>query len=83
MEWRAKVKVVLKKGILDPQGKAIEAGLRRLGYKEITGLSYGKFMEIRLVADTEDDARRLVVEACERLLANPVIEDYEAEIMPA
>ncbi|HHY47921.1 MAG TPA: phosphoribosylformylglycinamidine synthase subunit PurS [Firmicutes bacterium] len=83
MEWRASVKVQLKKGILDPQGKAIEGGLRRLGYKAISKVSCGKLLDITLTADSEAEARRLIDEACRRLLANPVMEDYEIEVSRA
>ena len=83
MEWRASVKVQLKKGILDPQGKAVEGGLRRLGYKAITRVSCGKLLDITLTADSLAEARRLIDEACRRLLANPVMEDYEVEISQA
>jgi phosphoribosylformylglycinamidine synthase subunit PurS len=60
-----------KEGILDPQGQAVEEALHALGFREVTGVHVGRLIEL----DVEDPAQ--VPEMCERLLANPLIEDYE------
>ncbi|MGE5248526.1 MAG: phosphoribosylformylglycinamidine synthase subunit PurS [Verrucomicrobiota bacterium] len=76
----AKIYVTLKKGVLDPQGKAIHASLSHLGIAGVEDVRVGKFMEIRLRDTDPGEARRLLDEACRRLLANTVIEDYRIEI---
>jgi phosphoribosylformylglycinamidine synthase len=74
---KALVHVTLKPDVLDPQGKAICHACGTLGYGAVTAVRQGKLFEIDLAADSEDAARRLVSELCDKLLANPVIEDYE------
>ncbi|TDJ59025.1 MAG: phosphoribosylformylglycinamidine synthase subunit PurS [Nitrospina sp.] len=72
----AKIHVTLKKGVLDPQGKAVHHALNDLGYPEVEGVQIGKYMEIRLAGVTSDEAEKRVQEMCEKLLANTVIESY-------
>lgn len=72
---RARVEVTLRPGIRDPQGQAIEDALHRLGYDGIGGVRVGKRITFT-VAGPRQDAERKVAELCERLLANPVIEDW-------
>ncbi len=69
--------VTLKPGVLDAQGRAIERALRDLGYAEIAGVRTGKQIVLDIATDDPERAKRLAREACEKLLANPVIEDYE------
>lgn len=71
---KVSVKVTLKKGVLDPQGKAIEHALHGLGFIEAENVRQGKIIELEL-PDGTDAAR--IEEMCDRLLANPVMEDYE------
>lgn len=78
--YLAKVHVTLKAGVLDPQGEAVKQGLVALGYKEVQEVRVGKYMEVRLEALDEKQARQQVEEMCRRLLANPVIEDYTFEV---
>ena len=77
---KAKIYVTLKKGVLDPQGKAIHASLSHLGISGVEDVRVGKYMELRLKETGREEARRLLDEACRRLLANTVIEDYRIEI---
>ncbi len=77
---RAKVFVSLKQGVLDPQGKAVERSLHALGYEEVQGVRMGKYLEFELNALSRGDAEVRIREMCEKLLANPVIEDYRFEI---
>ena len=74
------VNVHLKKGVLDPQGKAIHHALETLGFKNINGVRAGK--QILLDIDTEDKEKaiELAKKAADELLANPVIENYEIEV---
>lgn len=66
----------LKDGLLDPQGKAIEGSLPTMGWSNVTGVRVGKHIELIVEADDEDAARKQVEEIAERLLSNPVIEDF-------
>lgn len=77
---KAKVYVTLKKGVLDPQGKAVAGALESMGYKEVKGLRIGKFIEIELDGVSQKDADKRLKEMCEKLLANTVVEDYKVEI---
>jgi phosphoribosylformylglycinamidine synthase subunit PurS len=70
---RARVLIRPKEGILDPQGKAVERALPALGFEGIENVHVGRMVEL----DVEDPAR--LGELCEKLLANPLIEDYEIE----
>ncbi len=79
---KAIVHVVLKKEVLDPQGKAVESALRTLGFGEVSEVRQGKFFEITLDGGP-DDARARLASMCEELLANPVIEDYRVSIPDA
>jgi phosphoribosylformylglycinamidine synthase len=69
--------VTLKPGVLDAQGRAIEHALRDLGYAEIAGVRTGKQIVLDVATDDPERARRMAREVCEKMLANPVIEDYE------
>ena len=75
-----KVYVTYKDGVLDPQGKAIEQSLHTLGYREVQDVRMGKYLEVRLDVPSRKDAEGRIREMCEKLLANPVIEDYRFEI---
>jgi len=82
MNWEVKIETKLKDGILDPQGKAVKTGLESLGYDNVKSVFVGKYMEIVLNdIDDKKDAKEMVEEMCEKLLANPVIEDYKYELM--
>ena len=72
----AKIHVTLKKGVLDPKGKAVHHALNDLGYQEVEDVQIGKYMELRLSGVTADEADQRVQEMCEKLLANTVIESY-------
>jgi phosphoribosylformylglycinamidine synthase len=77
---RVKIFVSLKKGVLDPQGKAIERSLHTLGYNEVQDVRVGKYLELAVDAPSRDGAELRIREMCDKLLANPVIEDYRFEI---
>ncbi len=78
--YSAKIKVTLRKSILDPQGKAIEHSIQSLGYTSVKDTRIGKFIELKIDAASEGDAKKVTEEVCSKLLANPVMEDYEFEI---
>lgn len=76
-KFKAIVHIRLKSGILDPQGQAISHALQALGFESLDSVRAGKLIELTLAAENEANARSQVARACERLLANPVIEEYE------
>ncbi|HTM08138.1 MAG TPA: phosphoribosylformylglycinamidine synthase subunit PurS [Verrucomicrobiae bacterium] len=77
---RAKIFISFKNGVLDPQGKAVERSLHTLGYQEVRDVRMGKYLEIELEAASREAAESRLREMCDKLLANPVIEDYRFEI---
>ena len=80
MSYAARVSVMLKPGIADPQGQTIERALPALGYKGVEDVRVGKVIELNVDAADAGAARSQIEEMCERLLANPVIESYEITI---
>jgi phosphoribosylformylglycinamidine synthase len=81
MKWKVKVETRLKESILDPQGQAVESGLESLGYKNVRDVHVGKYLELT-VKDTKEkeEVEDQVEQMCQRLLANPVIEDYTFQV---
>ena len=77
---RVKIFVSFKEGVLDPQGKAVERSLHALGYQEVRDVRMGKYFEVELEAASRQAAEARIREMCDKLLANPVIEDYRFEI---
>ncbi|MCB1472217.1 MAG: phosphoribosylformylglycinamidine synthase subunit PurS [Rhodobiaceae bacterium] len=78
---KARVTVTLKKGVLDPQGKAIHGALSTLGFDGVEGVRQGKLIEIELADGDRESARRKVEAMCEKLLANTVIENYAIDLV--
>jgi phosphoribosylformylglycinamidine synthase len=78
---KARVHITLKKGVLDPQGKAIAGALHGLGFDEVLDARQGKFIELDLKDGDADAARARVEAMCQKLLANTVIENYAIEIV--
>ena len=78
---KAKVTVMLKEGVLDPQGEAVKHALNSLKYNKVESVRQGKVIEIGLDETSEERANKNVQEMCEKLLANTVIESYEIEII--
>jgi phosphoribosylformylglycinamidine synthase len=78
---RARVIVTLKSAVLDPQGKAIEGALRSLSIDGVKSVRQGKIFEIELDGADRENARKTLGEACERLLANTIVENYAIEIV--
>ena len=77
---KARVKVTLKSGVLDPQGKAIEGALASLGFDGVNGVRQGKYFEIELAETDKAKAEAQVKAMCEKLIANTVIENYVIEL---
>lgn len=79
MKRRFQVIVSLKEGLLDPQGKTIEDALPALGWTAVSEVRVGKHIELVVEAEGPDEARQVVEDVAQRLLANPVIEEYRIE----
>jgi phosphoribosylformylglycinamidine synthase subunit PurS len=77
----ARVVVMPKPVVNDPQGVTVRQGLNALGFTEVAGVRVGKCIEVSLDGASAEDARRRVDEMCRRLLANQVIEDYRFELV--
>lgn len=78
---KARVTIMLKDGVLDPQGEAIRHALGGLGFTGVAGVRQGKVVELDLTAGDAEAARAEVARMCEGLLANTVIEKYAVEIL--
>jgi phosphoribosylformylglycinamidine synthase len=76
----AKIFVTLRRSILDPQGKAVQHALDSLGMKDAKEVRMGKYIEMKVASKDKSEAERLTEEACKKLLANPVMEDYSYTI---
>jgi phosphoribosylformylglycinamidine synthase len=70
------ISVTLKPVVNDPQGLTVQSGLEQLGFTGVSDVRVGKYIQLRLEADDEDAARAEATQMCEKLLRNPVIEDY-------
>lgn len=81
-QFQARIYVTLRPSVLDPAGAAVEAGLMQLGYSKVEKVRIGKYIELVLAATDEAEAKKHLDQMCDRLLANPVIENYRFEITP-
>ncbi len=77
---KAIIKIGLKPGVLDPQGRAIARGLNDLGYNDVKDARQGKIIELDLVGEDKVEAEKQVKSMCEKLLANTVIENFSIQI---
>ncbi len=79
-QYQCRIYVTLRPSVLDPAGTAVESGLHQLGYEGVGSVRIGKYVELTLVASDEADAREQLDGMCDRLLANPTIENYRFEV---
>lgn len=77
---KARIRITLKNGVLDPQGKAIQNALSALGITGVEDVRQGKYIEVQLAETSEDRAKETVERMCKDLLANSVIENYSYEL---
>jgi phosphoribosylformylglycinamidine synthase len=77
---KVRVYVTLKKGILDPQGKAVQQSIEALGFKKVEAVRMGKYMELEFSGGSPEEVSREVRAICEKLLANTVIEEYRFDL---
>ena len=78
---KARIKITLKPGVLDPQGKAIQNALGALGFAGVDEVRQGKYIEVRLTEGDAEKAKAQVERMCQTLLANMVIENYAFELV--
>jgi phosphoribosylformylglycinamidine synthase subunit PurS len=81
-QYQCYIYVTLRNSVLDPAGTAVESGLKQLGYQGVDRVRIGKYIELTLTASDESEARQHLEQMCDRLLANPVIENYRFELTP-
>ncbi len=77
----AKVYITYKKGVLDPQGSTVKKALGTMGFDTIEDVRVGKYMEIMLEEKEKDVAEQKIKEMCDKVLTNPVIEEYSYDIL--
>ena len=77
----ARVVVVPRPVVSDPQGATVRQGLRALGFAEVADVRVGRYIEVTVDGEDPDEARRRVDEMCRQLLANQVIEDYRVDVL--
>jgi len=80
--FRAKIQVSLRPSVLDPAGEATKSAAIKLGVKGITKLRIGKSVDIEIEADSQEEAKTQVEMLSDRLLSNPVIEDWTLDLFP-
>ena len=78
---KARIKIMLKNGVLDPQGEAIKHALNNIGFESVTGVRQGKVIELEIDGSDKDQVRSELDKMCNKLLANTVIENFEIEIL--
>jgi phosphoribosylformylglycinamidine synthase subunit PurS len=80
MRFEVSVNVMPRSEISDPQGQAVERALPGIGFQGFSKVRIGKRIKLTLDAASEDEARAAVTSACDRILSNPVIEEFEVEV---
>jgi phosphoribosylformylglycinamidine synthase len=78
---KAKIFITLKDGVLDPQGKAVEGALKKLGFSGVGEVRVGKIITLNLNGTDKTNAKIQIEQMCKKLLANPVIENFSFEIL--
>lgn len=79
-EYRVSVRITPRPGLLDPEGKAVGGALRSLGFEDVGDVHVGRLIVLDIAADSVDAANERAREMCEKLLANPVTEDFAIEV---
>ena len=82
-KYQAHIYVTLRPSVLDPAGTAIQSGLAQMGHENVEQVRIGKYIDLKLQATDEATAREQIELICDRLLANPVIENYRFELEAA
>ena len=77
---KARIKIMLKSGVLDPQGAAIKQALNNIGFESVTGVRQGKVIELEVDGPNKSEIRSEIESMCNKMLANTVIENFEIEV---
>jgi len=83
MKFRAEIDVMPKEALLDPQGKAVTQSMGNLGLNEVSGVRIGKHIRLFIEADSKATAEAKAEEACKKILANEIMEDYSFVVVEA
>ena len=78
---KARIKIMLKSGVLDPQGAAIKQALNNIGFESVTGVRQGKVIELEVDGSNKNEVRSEIENMCNKMLANTVIENFEIEVL--
>ena len=78
---KARIKIMLKNGVLDPQGEAIRHALNNIGFEGVTGVRQGKVIELDIEGSDKNQVRSQIENMCNKMLANTVIENFEIELL--
>ena len=78
---KARIKIMLKNGVLDPQGEAIKHALNNIGFESVTGVRQGKVIELDIEGSDKNQVRSQIENMCNKMLANSVIENFEIELL--
>ncbi len=81
--YQARIYVTLRPSVLDPAGAAVRSGIAHLGFQNVGTVRIGKYIEVSLDSADEQSAQAELNQICDQLLANPVIENYRFELVPA
>ena len=79
-KFSVKIQITPKKAVNDPRGTQVLNGLKNLGYDQVENVSVGKYIELSINAENENQCEKKVNQACEQFLANPLIEEYSIKI---
>jgi phosphoribosylformylglycinamidine synthase subunit PurS len=80
VKYQAEIEIMPRKGLLDPQGKAVSLSMKNIGLNAISNARIGKFVTLEIEANTADEAKAMADEASTKLLANLIMESYEITI---
>ena len=83
MQFSVHINIMPHPELLDPQGKTVEANLPNVGITGVSKVRIGKHIQFNIDAASEEEAHKIAAEACEKLLANPIMENYKIEVSPA
>mgnify|MGYP001166309890 FL=1 len=80
MMFDAKIYISLRESVSDPEGQTVYKSLKRMGFQSVSKIRTGKLIHLTLEEDSADTAEQAVITMCEKLLTNPIIEDYQLEL---
>jgi phosphoribosylformylglycinamidine synthase len=80
IKYQAKIFVTLRASVLDPAGVAVQSGLKQMEYNNVDNVRIGKYIELMITSDSEKSARQDLDKICDKMLANPVIENYRFDL---